>query len=550
MPRLSSWLAVFFGFLRYQNRPPQLVGPNYMDYYLTQDTKPEGRVGILISHLIMPEEFRGEDYAFLALKSTQYMPWPIRDMVRVDDKGTVLLDPVKFYEFEKFTPTQLVDYRGDTIAFDGEAYIDKYNRGEIEWVPPRPTRHLDYGYFLLPTQKAGMPTLSNKLVSKAKNYYHAPGKGFADGRVPHEAGNWAIASEGMRRIEAKYGSIPWKWVTADNPELQKDALFELLDEGIDTLILAPPRPVYSHHEEFNGSFKHAIHYLHEWQEARNNHDKIKVIFGPQLADFPVIYDAYEAMLRDRLDTLPKTASVKVVVSVHGMAWDKVPHEGWIKLSPPYVEGNMKRMGDVLASYGFPRSEIVQAQDHFADPINNPTGKYLSTNVAFWDGIKDDYDYIVNVPIEFFAENTDTMFSHAMYNFENFDEFDIYEPVDYKDWSLPFTRSYVQNNTTVIYNGVPVGKYNEPIIQAYVQALDSILSQSLTPLPHSEPAVEPEMDEVGQLDLDLTNVLESRNRGSGTGHGRGYESPVTSALGHGKRGSSELLFLLRQRTETS
>ena len=29
----------------------------------------------------------------------------------------------------------------------------------------------------------------------------------------------------------------------------------------------------------------------------------------------------------------------------------------------------------------------------------------------------DYDYVVNVPIEFFAENTDTMFYHAMANFE-------------------------------------------------------------------------------------------------------------------------------------
>ena len=43
-------------------------------------------------------------------------------------------------------------------------------------------------------------------------------------------------------------------------------------------------------------------------------------------------------LRDRLATFPKNAKVKVVASVHRMAWDNVPNEAWIALAPPYRGG--------------------------------------------------------------------------------------------------------------------------------------------------------------------------------------------------------------------
>ena len=36
--------------------PPQLKEPNYFNYYKNQDLVVEGKVGIFISHLIMPED--------------------------------------------------------------------------------------------------------------------------------------------------------------------------------------------------------------------------------------------------------------------------------------------------------------------------------------------------------------------------------------------------------------------------------------------------------------------------------------------------------------
>ncbi len=462
----------------FMNRtPPQLAEPNYFTYYKTQDTTPVGKVGIFVTGLIMPENFRIEDFYNLALKPQQYIPWPIR-IFALADRGVVLLDPDKFYEFNNFTPNKLVDFHGSEIDVDGVRYIDKYKEGHVQWVPPNPTQHMDHGYFLYADRKSGMPTIANKLLTKAKVYYYGKGKGFTDGRLPHEAGEWAIVSAAMERIKAKYGDVPIRFVSAERPGISRQYVREMLDGGVETIVMAAPRPIYSHHEEFNGSIKHTMHYIEEWE--REHGKKIKMIITPQLGEFPVMKDAYLNMLRDRLATFPKDAKVKVVVSVHGMAWDNVPNEAWIQLAPPYRDGMVQAVKDELAKHAFTKTEVVQAQDHFADPQSDPKGKYLSTNRAFWEGVKGGYDYVVNLPIEFFAENTDTMFSHAMFNFEGFPGYDIYDPVDYPDWSVPYTRTFKVENTEVIYNGLPVGKYNAPIVDAYVQAIDSVLSKNKTP----------------------------------------------------------------------
>lgn len=472
-----------YGTFTYMNwTPPQLKEPNYFRIYKEQLASdeamtPEGNVAIFMSGLIMPEDFRVPDFYNLSLKSAQYIPWPIRSFAMADP-GVILLDTEKFYEFEAFEPTNLVDAYGSTMDVDGTPWIERYHNGELEWVDPSPTQHLSHGYFLYKGRKGGMPGPAQKLVNKARVYYYGKGKGFVSGKVPHEAGNWAIAEAAMKRIHAKYGDIPFRWVTAEDFHIARTAMFELLDDGADTILLAAPRPIYSHHEEFNGSIKHAMHYIHEWEEA--NDKKIKVIITQNLGDFPVIHDTYAHMLRDRLDQLPRGSDVKVVISLHGMAWDLVPNEAWIELSPAYINPVMEKIKGVVAEYDFDRTEVVESQDHFADPINNPDGKYLSTNMAFWDGINEDYDYVINLPIEFFAENTDTIFSHAMYNFEGFPDFNRYDPVDYRDWTVPYTKTFDIEGTKVIYNGLPVGKYNTPIVEAFFQAIDSVLSRSLTP----------------------------------------------------------------------
>lgn len=473
-----------YGTFTYMNRtPPQLKEPNYFRIYKEQLASeeamtPEGNVAIFMSGLIMPEDFRMPDFYNLSLKSAQYIPWPVRNFA-MSDPGVILLDTEKYYEFEAFEPTNLVDAYGSTMDVDGTPWIERYHRGELIWVDPSPSQHLSHGYFLYPDRKGGMPGPAQKLVNKARIYYYGKNAGFVSGKVPHEAGNWAIVEATLKKINEKYGDVPYRWVTAEDFHIARKAMFELLDGGADTIVLASPRPIYSHHEEFNGSIKHAMHYIHEWEEA--NDKKIKVIITQNLADFPVIHQTYAHMLRDRLDTLPSGSDVKIVVSLHGMAWDLVPNEAWIELSPAYIEPVMALMNNVVAEYDFGRTEVVESQDHFADPYNNPDGKYLSTNMAFWDGINDGYDYVINLPVEFFAENTDTMLYHAMSNYEGFPGFNHYDPVDYSDWSVPYTRTFDIDGTKVIYNGLPVGRYNAPIVEAFYQALDTILSRSLDPV---------------------------------------------------------------------
>jgi protoheme ferro-lyase len=487
MRRLARWstrafatlllaIALCYGIYRYKNPPPQLTEPNYYHYYQTQDKTPQGRVAVLIAQLVMPEDYRPADYHNIALKSLQYIPWPIRALA-ARDRGVLLLDEQKFYEFREFTPTRLVDLHGGDRDVDGIRYIEKYARGEVNWVPPDPRLHMDHGYFLLTTHQQGLPTMAAKLMTKAKVYYY--GHGFVNHKLPHEAGMRAIAEGSMAKIRERYGDVPWRFVTADNYGLLEEAVDELLDGGADTLVMAPATPIYSHHEEFNGSFRHAIQDVQIWE--RRHRRRIKVILAPQLGDFPVVRQAFLQMLRDRLESLPKgpAVSVKLVVSVHGMPWDFVPNEAWIQLAPAYRDAMIRDARQMLAQYDFGRRDVVLAQDHFADPINNPQGHYLSTNKAFWDGIRAGYTYVINLPIEFFAENTDTMFSHAMFNFEGFPGFDRYQAVDYSDWSKPYTREFVLRGTHIIYNGVPVGHYNAPIIEAHFEAIDSILSRAAT-----------------------------------------------------------------------
>ncbi len=80
-------------------------------------------------------------------------------------------------------------------------------------------------------------------------------------------------------------------------------------------------------------------------------------------------------------------------------------------------------------------------------------------------------------MEFYTENTDTMFSHAMHNYHHFPGYDRYETIDYSEWDTPYTREFDLGGTRTIYNGVMVGKYRHYVADSLTQAIDSILTKS-------------------------------------------------------------------------
>jgi protoheme ferro-lyase len=233
--------------------------------------------------------------------------------------------------------------------------------------------------------------------------------------------------------------------------------------------------VFSHFEEFDSSFRHSSEYIEEWEKAHPG-KKIKIIMAPPMGKFKPLREAYLAMLKDRLDTLPKGASVAVAAAVHGLPWDQRSWEAWIEMAPEYRDPLLGEIQKLVSGYGFSKTTVMSCQDEFADPVRDPKDKYLSTNEAYWKAIREGYEYVICLPIEFFAENTDTLYYHAIKNYDGFDGYNVYAPISYPEWSVPYTREFVQDKTHVIYNGVPVGKYQHYVVDALYSSIDSVLKQ--------------------------------------------------------------------------
>ena len=172
-----------------------------------------------------------------------------------------------------------------------------------------------------------------------------------------------------------------------------------------------------------------MHYIHEWEEEHDKH--IKVIITPHLGEIPVIRTAYTRMLRGPAGHVFARGFRK---GGDFEPWNALGQRSARGLAgagaAPYLDAIENDVREVLESYGFSSSDVVVSQENFADPLNDPDDRYLSTNEAYWNGINAGYDYIVNLPVSFFAENTDTAFGHAMVNYEGFDEYSLYDPIDY------------------------------------------------------------------------------------------------------------------------
>jgi len=463
-------VAGFWGLAKYKNRR---ITPDYYETYKTQDTVPEGKVGVFVTGLIMPETLDEVFFVNIFNKITKnIIPWPFQ-LLAMMDTGISLMDPDKYLETEEFVPTRLVDPSGSDRYTDGESYIEKYKKGEVEWRPPSKRIHKDIGSFVFKGGKGGMPTLTGKLINKARVWYYD--KGIKQKKIPHWKGSFDVINGTMARIEEKYGDIEWRAESSLYYKRMEKKLHELLDAGCDTIVLAAPMGIYSHFEEFNSSFYHCFEYIEQWEHDHPG-KKIKVIMAPPMGQYKPLRRAYLEMLQDRLDTVPEGSDVFVAVTVHGMPWEIFQWEAWLELAPVYRDRLFEEVKELLTKYTFGRTKAVICQDEFASHVYDPDHKYLSTNEAYWDAIHDGFDYAIGLPIEFFAENTDSMFYHALKNYEGFDDYNTYKPFDYPDWSKPFVMEFKQENTHVIYNGVPVGKYQKHVIDAFYMAVDTILSQ--------------------------------------------------------------------------
>jgi hypothetical protein len=460
----ASW-----GIYKYKNQP---LKPDYFEYYKTQDSVPVGKVGVFVTGLVARPEHSAVFYYNVSKKVfNTIIPWPFRIFARAD-KGVVLLDPDRFFEREAFTPTRLEDMYGNDQDLDGVPFVEKYKEGEIVWVPPR-GEGFDHGYFLYGARKGGLPTATAKIINKSRIWYGE--KGLVEKKNPQ----WSHVNQVMRKVSVKisntYDNVVFSWESSLFPHEMKTKLYEMLDQGCDTIVLSSTLSIYSHFEDFNGGLRHSFEFIHEWEEEHPG-KKIKIIIAPPSSQFQPMRQAFLEMMKDRLLTLPEGSDVFVALTIHGMPWDRMPSEAWNTFGPPYTGKLLLEARELMKKYNFSRTDVVICQFNFADDEWDPEQKYLSANEVYWQAIDAGYDYVINLPIEFYAENTDSMLTFPMEQYENFDQYNVYEPISYPDWSIPYTREMVQGKTKVIYNGVPVGKYQKHVVEAFYQSFDAVLSR--------------------------------------------------------------------------
>jgi hypothetical protein len=140
-----------------KNAPPEL---DVYAMYLNQDPTPKGKVGVFVIGLSTTEDFDPTWwYNIFQHIAHVRIPWPFR-IAALSDRGVALMDPDKDYAREKFEPTSLVDRFGNERDMDATPYIELYRRGEVEWVPPQESIHLDTGYWVYTGRQDGIPTTS------------------------------------------------------------------------------------------------------------------------------------------------------------------------------------------------------------------------------------------------------------------------------------------------------------------------------------------------------------------------------------------------------
>jgi hypothetical protein len=457
----------------------KINNPEFEDlysYYLSQDTVPVGKTAVFLIGLHTTEDYEPSWwYNIYQHVAHVNIPWPVRTMT-LRDRGVSLVDPDQYYSQEEFEPTRLIDRHGSEYDVDKVPYIEKYRQGLVKWQPPKESRHGDTGSWVMEGRSDGTPTPAGKRMNLAKIWYY--GKGIKQQKIPADYQSQRIYDIAFSMLNERYPGVPYTVSDTMDPYLWHKNIFDLLDSGVETLVLTSNMVMYSDYEDFHNGFLHSVEIVREW-EAENGHD-IKIIIASPMGYQKAMREGYQLILRDKLDTLPDGVSVKMVWSIHGMPWLAKPNESWLKMAPKYTEAMVAETEEIFEDYNFSRTEVMIGQDHFADHYWDPEekGPYISTNRGYVDGVEDGFDYVLSIPIEFYNENTDTLFTHALLNYENFPGYDVYNEIDYPDWDKPYTSHFVINDTDIFYLGVPTGdRYRPYVAQALFSSIDEVLSQS-------------------------------------------------------------------------
>jgi len=432
----------------------------YEKYFRQQDRKPVGKPGIILAELGMPEDFDPGFYTkFMDHVFVYSLPRFIQPLV-LADRGIALIDPANPLAREEFKPAGLVDMHGSSASKTGRPYIEC----EVTWRPPGMKKNpYDHGYFLYTGDgKGGAPDICQKTAAKVAGWYY--GHLLPEKKVAWEYQCRRIYEESAGALQARYPEAVFCYARYMYRESVRQAVEKLLAEGCETIIYQSfCNPVYSDFEDY----ALAVPLVHGLVNGR-----AKVICADQPGNQPAMREAFTRLALDHLSLLPADASLLLILSKHGHPFrretqDRRGHEYRLPLERAMLELIRDRGG---------RCDLVWSDDEYADEYWDPRSTKFSTYAAYRKAIEEGYDYALELPTDFIAENTDLMFFHAIKKFRAFKEFNPYMPVPYPDWDKPLVRIFKEGRTTGIYAGCPVGPYRPLVAEAVAASVSEVLEK--------------------------------------------------------------------------
>ena len=423
-----------------------------------QDRRPKGKTGIIMADLGMPEDYQPGFYIdFMDHVFDYSLPFFLHKIV-LADRGIALIDPGNPLAREPFVPQKLVDMHGSVTNRRGEPYLEC----KVEWRPPGMKKNpWDHGYFLYKGDgKGGAPDVCQKSAAKIAGWYFGS-------LIPEKRVAWAhqcrkVYEDAVTLLRKDFADVEFRHARYIDENSLRQAVEELLDAGCETIIYqCYSNPVFCDFEDY----ALAMPRVHRLVNGR-----AKLIFGDQPGNQPPLREAYVQMVRDQLRQIPADRSVLLVLSRHG---NPFRHDTLNKRAHEYRQPLEEKMREAMDEWGG-KWQLTWSDDEYADHYWDPRRKKLSTLDAFRKAITERYDYALEVPTDFIAENTDLMIFHAMKKYTLFSDYDMYAPIPYPDWEKPLMRTFREGKTTAMYIGCPVGPYRKYVAEAAAASIADIL----------------------------------------------------------------------------
>ncbi|MCX6053650.1 MAG: hypothetical protein NTZ74_01810 [Chloroflexi bacterium] len=422
-----------------------------------QDKNPTGKTGVILAESGLPENYEFAFYNHFMEHVFEYtLPSFLVKMI-LADRGTGLLDPDHPLAREEFKPKTLMDPLGSTVNKAGKPYAEC----AVRWIKPNKKNKWDHGYFLYKGEGAnGSPDVCDKIGAKVISWYY--GRLIPEKKVSWRSQLQKVSDEAVRDIRKKYPALEFRNAYYMDPDSLRKAVEDLIAAHCQTIVIQNFNcPLYTDFEDYG----HTLTKVHEYVNGR-----ARVIMADQLGNQAPMREAFIQILKDQLKTLPGEAKILVILSTHGHPFKKETQDERAALyRNPLEVGVRSALAGRQGAW-----DLVWSCDEYADEFWDKKHTKIETYAMYRKAIEEGYDYAIELPTEFNAENTDLMIFHAMKKFCAFPNYDRNEPIPYPDWEVPLVRKFSEGKTTGIYAGCPVGPYRKFVVQALVDSICAVM----------------------------------------------------------------------------